>query len=243
MLGTWHLMKLITLDVVAVVAKEFLYWGLDSLLLQPCCQLKYHPETARANKELEEERKEKEIFVEKEKDEKRGNNGRGKFRSSMWDLLEYPETSKLAQILTSTSILLVFVSTATFLMESSLELEDNEEDNQLLQIPKYVDLVCIIFFSLEFMLRLLFCPNKYRFVMDPLNFVDFISIAPYYCALILEEFQDLEIIGKASKLIRMLRLMRILRILKMVRHFVGLQSLVYTIYQAYKVTLSGETNC
>ena len=155
----------------------------------------------------------------------------------MWDLLEYPETSKLAQILTSTSIILIFLSTGTFLIESSFELED-DDDRELflrLNIVKYVDLVCIIFFTLEFVLRLVFCPNKTKFVSDPLNFVDFIAIAPFYCALILEEFQDLEIVGKAGKLIRMLRLMRILRILKMVRHFVGLQSLVYTIYQAYKV--------
>ena len=159
----------------------------------------------------------------------------------MWDLLEYPETSKLAQILTSTSIILIFLSTGTFLIESSFELEDDDERelsqsvSLRLNIVKYVDLVCIIFFSLEFVLRLIFCPNKAKFVSDPLNFVDFIAIAPFYCALILEEFQDLEIVGKAGKLIRMLRLMRILRILKMVRHFVGLQSLVYTIYQAYKV--------
>ena len=30
------------------------------------------------------------------------------------------------------------------------------------------------------------------------------------------------------------RIMRILRIFKMVRHFVGLQSLVYTLHQAYR---------
>ena len=159
----------------------------------------------------------------------------------MWDLLEYPETSKLAQIITSTSIILIFLSTGTFLIESSFELEDddkrelNQSDFLRLNIVKYVDLVCIVFFTVEFVLRLIFCPNKSRFVCDPLNVVDFIAIAPFYCALILEEFQDLEIVGKAGKLIRMLRLMRILRILKMVRHFVGLQSLVYTIYQAYKV--------
>ena len=70
--------------------------------------------------------------------------------------------------------------------------------------------------------------------------MDFIAIAPFYFALLLEEFQDLEIIGKAGKLIRILRLMRILRIFKMVRHFVGLQSLVYTIYQAYKVLVIVE---
>ena len=159
----------------------------------------------------------------------------------MWDLLEYPETSMLARILTSISIILIFLSTGTFLIESSFELEDDDElelsqpVSLRLSIVKYVDLVCIIFFTLEFVLRMIFCPNKTRFVSDPLNFVDFIAIAPFYCALILEEFQDLEIVGKAGKLIRMLRLMRILRILKMVRHFVGLQSLVYTLYQAYKV--------
>ena len=157
----------------------------------------------------------------------------------MWDLLEYPETSTLAQILTTTSIILIFLSTGTFLIESSFEVEDDDELSQSaflrLNIVKYVDLVCIIFFTIEFLLRLIFCPNKTKFVFCPLNFVDFIAIAPFYCALILEEIQDLEIVGKAGKLIRMLRLMRILRILKMVRHFVGLQSLVYTIYQAYKV--------
>ena len=99
-------------------------------------------------------------------------------------------------------------------------------------------MISLGFFTLEFLLRLFFSPNKNIFMMDPLNFVDFIAIAPFYCAILLEEFQDLQIIGKASKLIRVLRLMRILRIFKMVRHFVGLQSLCYTIYQAYKVSVS-----
>ena len=105
----------------------------------------------------------------------------------------------------------------------------------LLQVLKYVDMVSLVFFTAEFLLRLVFSPNKRHFIRDPLNFVDFISIAPFYLALLLEEFQDLQIIGKAGKQFRFLRFMRILRIFKMVRHFVGLQSLIYTIYQAYKV--------
>ena len=125
-----------------MVKTEFLYWGLDELLLevkwnssnistfcylQPCCQLKYHPENARDQKELEEDKKEKESFAEKEKDEKFGKTSFGKLRSFMWDLLEYPETSKLAQIITSTSIILIFLSTGTFLIESSFELEDDDK--------------------------------------------------------------------------------------------------------------------
>ena len=44
----------------------------------------------------------------------------------------------------------------------------------------------------------------------------------------------IQIIGKASKIVRLMRIMRVLRILRMVRHFVGLQSLFYTIHKAYK---------
>ena len=159
----------------------------------------------------------------------------------------------------------VFLSTVTFLIESSHEYEADEnatsnysnttiailkgrwvncDEIKIILLILYVlvlkilDMVSLGFFTLEFLLRLFFSPNKRIFMMDPLNFVDFIAIAPFYFAILLEEFQDLQIIGKASKLIRILRLMRILRIFKMVRHFVGLQSLCYTIYQAYKVSIS-----
>ena len=37
-----------------------------------------------------------------------------------------------------------------------------------------------------------------------------------------------------GKIIRLVRVMRIMRIFKLVRHFAGLQSLIYTLNQAYK---------
>ena len=40
--------------------------------------------------------------------------------------------------------------------------------------------------------------------------------------------------GKAGKIMRLVRVMRIMRIFKLVRHFAGLQSLLYTLKQAYK---------
>ena len=40
--------------------------------------------------------------------------------------------------------------------------------------------------------------------------------------------------GKAGKIVRLVRVMRIMRIFKLVRHFAGLQSLIYTLSQAYK---------
>ena len=65
--------------------------------------------------------------------------------------------------------------------------------------------------------------------------VDLVALIPYFFSIILAGLEDLDIIGKAGKIVRLLRIMRILRIFKMVRHFVGLQSLVYTLHQAKKV--------
>ena len=64
--------------------------------------------------------------------------------------------------------------------------------------------------------------------------VDLVALIPYFFSIILAGLEDLDIIGKAGKIVRLLRIMRILRIFKMVRHFVGLQSLVYTLHQAKK---------
>ena len=50
----------------------------------------------------------------------------------------------------------------------------------------------------------------------------------------LEELEDYQIVGKAGKIVRLMRVMRILRVYKLFRHFAGLQSLIYTLQQAYK---------
>ena len=67
-----------------------------------------------------------------------------------------------------------------------------------------------------------------------MNMVDLLAIIPFYLTLALDSMEDLTIIGKAGKLIRLVRVLRIMRIFKMVRHFAGLQSLAYTMQEAYK---------
>ena len=67
-----------------------------------------------------------------------------------------------------------------------------------------------------------------------MNMVDLLAIIPFYLTLALDSMEDLTIIGKAGKLIRLVRVLRIMRIFKLVRHFAGLQSLIYTLNQAYQ---------
>ena len=98
---------------------------------QPCCLMKYFPQTISAAKEIEEERKQEEkaklkaghndvedaeenaddveenaddddplchpSFIQ-EKEEEFGEDRLGRVRTCLWDLLEYPETSKVVAL-------------------------------------------------------------------------------------------------------------------------------------------------
>jgi hypothetical protein len=97
-----------------------------------------------------------------------------------------------------------------------------------------IDVFVVIFFTVEYGLRLLVCPSKIKFLKSPMNTIDVIAIIPFYVALVLKELEDFQVIGKAGKIMRLVRIMRILRIFKVVRHVAGLQSLILTIKQAYE---------
>ena len=165
--------------------------------------------------------------IENEKTEERlleenfGEDWLGTFRSYFWDMLEYPETSKAAQFIAFLSMFFVFLSTITFLVESNLEhdyeiLAENvqflnatkmfeKETKMILKITQIFDQMAITFFTIEYLLRFLLSPRKVKFFFDKMNLVDFIAIIPFYIALLLEGLEDMEIIGKAGKIIRLIR--------------------------------------
>ena len=121
---------------------------------------------------------------------------------------------------------------------------------------EFVDNACAVYFALEYFMRLVCSPKKMRFFLQAMNFIDFLAIIPLFLTILLESIKDLAIMGKAGnksfdmictlhlrvrpesvttgKIIRLVRVMRIMRIFKLVRHFAGLQSLIYTLNQAYK---------
>ena len=179
--------------------------------------------------------------MEQAEEEDFGSSSFGKWRSWMWNTIEYPWTSSLAQFLALFSLSMVILSTITFIISTADELQmDAEGESEwpvVVLIIEMTDNFVIVFFSLEFVIRLLICPNKLKFIRDPMNVIDICAIVPFYLSLLLEGLEDFEIIGKTGKMIRLVRVMRILRIFKLVRHFAGLQSLFYTLQQAYQVCI------
>ena len=93
----------------------------------------------------------------------------------------------------------------------------------------YVEGMCVIWFTIEVLLRVTFCPDKAEFFKSTLNIIDFVAILPFYLEVGLSGLSS-----KAAKdvlgFLRVVRFVRILRIFKLTRHFVGLRVLGHTLH-------------
>ena len=151
--------------------------------------------------------------------------------------MEYPHTSNTAQILAWISLSMVLVSTFTFIVSTAEVLQDDADNETVKVVVLLIDVVeniVVSFFLVEYLVRLLTSPRKLTFFFNLMNLIDFFALIPFFLSILLDGLEDFEIVGKTGKIIRLIRVMRILRIFKLVRHFAGLQSLFYTLKQAYK---------
>eukprot|EP00090_Calanus_glacialis_P034773 TRINITY_DN5878_c0_g1_i2.p1 TRINITY_DN5878_c0_g1~~TRINITY_DN5878_c0_g1_i2.p1 ORF type:complete len:413 (+),score=103.17 TRINITY_DN5878_c0_g1_i2:287-1525(+) len=221
-----------------VLQADLEYWGVDEESMEACCALKYYPkiEICQSEKEGDIATKRKEMELAEEEDF--GMSDLGQLRSFIWNTMEYPWTSTTAQIMAYFSLVMVLISTVTFILSTFDELQINEVGEfrypMINTIIEAIDHIVITFFSIEYLVRFICSPRKLKFMMASMNLVDILAIIPFYISLLLEGLEDFEIIGKAGKIVRLVRIMRILRIYKLVRHFAGLQSLFFTLQQAYK---------
>lgn len=228
--------------------EEINYWGVRMKYTQRCCRILLEEkhdelrETLKVQEELEAE-----VKIEENEEAFRGMFS-GKRRWALWNLMENPFSSVPAKLMAVASSVFVMVSLVTMTLSTVDEMENMLSVNRFSgkTYGELIETLCITFFTVEYLLRLLSTPDLRRFGKSTLNAVDLIAILPQFLQIVIESCEtggsakhnlDMETVGQVSKVgqvLRVMRLMRIFRILKLARHSTGMRAFGFTLRRCYQ---------
>ncbi|XP_038865017.1 potassium voltage-gated channel subfamily F member 1-like [Salvelinus namaycush] len=155
----------------------------------------------------------------------------------LWKLMEKPESSLPARVIAIASFLFVLVSSVVMCVGTIPEVQVEDEEGDLVEHPmlEAIETACIGWFTLEYLLRFVSCPNKRQFFLSFMNIIDFMVIIPFYVVLTLTYLGTTMMdLAKVQQAVQALRIMRIARIFKLARHSSGLQTFTYALKRSFK---------
>ncbi|XP_005305713.1 potassium voltage-gated channel subfamily D member 2 isoform X1 [Chrysemys picta bellii] len=150
-------------------------------------------------------------------------------RERMWRAFENPHTSTLALVFYYVTGFFIAISVIANVVET---VPCGVNPGRIKDLPcgeRYavaffcLDTACVMIFTVEYLLRLVAAPNRYKFVRSVMSVIDVVAIMPYYIGLVMTDNEDV------SGAFVTLRVFRVFRIFKFSRHSQGLRILGYTL--------------
>jgi hypothetical protein len=160
----------------------------------------------------------------------------------VWLFCEEPDSSKFAKAFAIVSVVCIMVSIVNFCMETLPDFHRNHcvnvsyDGGQTYQmVANYRDVffliesICVTWFTLEFVLRMISCPSKLAFCRNIMNIFDVLAILPYFIILAtISTSGSCSSANKSGSFI-FIRVLRVFRIFKLSKHSQGLRVLGLTI--------------
>ena len=128
---------------------------------------------------------------------------------------------------------MVIISTITLCVNTHPSVKIVNKDGRTEDNPNLLilEIICIFWFTLEYIIRIYSCPNKKTFLSSIMNSIDLLAILPFYIGLLVENLNNGidDRFTDVRRFVQILRIFRIVRIFKVARHSTGLQVLGYTV--------------
>ncbi|XP_015277107.1 PREDICTED: potassium voltage-gated channel subfamily C member 1-like [Gekko japonicus] len=184
--------------------EELAFWEISHVPVAPCCWWKVmNAESRQAEGSLCDERSEAGHQGLPAPVERRNLSWRVRQQPKIWALFEKSFSSWPAKCLAVVSLLFNIGIVIIFEEKSRAQIhypyplpihddvgnQTHHEIRGAFYQPAnnflYLELFCIFWFTFEFSMRLSFCPDKKKFLTNPLNITDFLSLFPVYIELFL----------------------------------------------------------
>uniref|UniRef100_A0A672KH40 A-type voltage-gated potassium channel KCND1 n=1 Tax=Sinocyclocheilus grahami TaxID=75366 RepID=A0A672KH40_SINGR len=208
-------------ECISAYDEELAFFGIIPEIIGDCCYEEYK-DRRREN-------------VERIQDDEENDNNKDmvlpdmSFRETMWRAFENPHTSTMALVFYYVTGFFIAVSVMANVVETVPCISGPNRAKEVSCGERYalaffcLDTACVMIFTVEYLLRLIAAPSRYKFVKSVMSIIDVVAIMPYYIGLVMTDNEDV------SGAFVTLRVFRVFRIFKFSRHSAGLRILGYTL--------------
>uniref|UniRef100_A0A1I7X2Q0 BTB domain-containing protein n=1 Tax=Heterorhabditis bacteriophora TaxID=37862 RepID=A0A1I7X2Q0_HETBA len=215
------------------ILDEFQYWGIvpDNYLAPCCCaddkmMIIIHYNTANEGSRFQGDNDSISSYSSEEAPNLFKHLWLGDLRRTVWNVIEEPTSCFVYE-----DEIHIFVVIVIALSGLIVDMEPHP-------ILSYTEYVCIIWFTLEYGLKMLVSSDRRKTFFQLLNIIDLMAIVPFIIEMTLflfgvstEQLRDLK---GAFLVIRILRVLRVIRVLKLGRYSSGLQMFGKTLKASFR---------